>query len=227
MFERALHKSVEAVLRAGSGVQAPLAAKYVDHLRRRHPSRSPEDIAKGLETRYLALVITSGTLAGLSAAVPGVGTVIGLVASGAESVFFLETSALFAASMSAVHGMESIPPKQRRALVAGVVLGEGGAEMLGKNASQSARDWAGALADHLPVVRNVDNAMARRFITQFIVKRGVLMFGRTLPAGIGAVIGAVGNRALGKAVIANAERTFGPAPASWDDVRPELRSATY
>lgn len=224
MFERAVQKSVEVVLRAGSGIQAPLAAKYVDRLRRRHPSRSPEDIAHGLETRYLILVTTSGTLAGLSAAVPGIGTLIGLAVSGVESVFFLETSALYAASMSAVHGMESIPPKQRRALVAGVVLGESGAEMLGKNASQSARDWASTLADRLPVVRNIDNAMAKRFITQFIVKRGVLMFGRTLPAGIGAVIGAVGNRALGKAVIANAHNTFGPAPENWDHPRVETQS---
>lgn len=216
MFERTLQKSVEVVLRAGSGIQAPLAAKYVGRLRRLHPDRTPADIAQGLDTRYLILVTTSGTLAGLSAAVPGIGTLIGLAVSGIESVFFLETSALYAASMSAVHGMDKMPPKQRRAVVVGVVLGESGAEMLGKNASQSARDWATALGDKLPVVRSIDNAMAKRFIVQFIVKRGVLLFGRTLPAGIGAVIGGVGNRALGKAVIANAHRTFGPSPIDWD-----------
>ncbi|NNH71553.1 hypothetical protein HLB23_17050 [Nocardia uniformis] len=220
MFERTLQKSVELVLRAGSGVQAPLAAKYVGRLRRLHPDRTPEDIAQGLETRYLVLVTTSGTLAGLSAAVPGVGTLIGLAVSGVESVFFLETSALYAASVGAVHGMDKMPPKQRRAVVAGVVLGESGAEMLGKTASQSARDWATALGDKLPVVRSIDNSMAKRFIVQFIVKRGVLMFGRVLPAGIGAVIGAVGNRALGKAVVANAHRTFGPAPATWESTTP-------
>ncbi|WP_330182362.1 hypothetical protein OHB26_01075 [Nocardia sp. NBC_01503] len=216
MFERALQKSVELVLRGGTGLQAPLAAKYVDRLHRKHPDRSPAGIEQGLELRYLTIVTVSGTLAGLSAAVPGVGTLIGLAVSGVESVFFLETSALYAASVGAVHGMNDLPAKQRRTLVAGVVLGESGEELLGKRAGQSARDWATTVADHLPVVRSIDNAMAKRFIVQFIVKRGVLMFGKTLPAGIGAVIGAVGNRALAKSVIANGQRTFGQAPATWD-----------
>ncbi|MCU1648243.1 MAG: hypothetical protein JWN03_8518 [Nocardia sp.] len=226
MFERALQKSVEMVIRGGTGIQAPLAAKYVGRLRRKHPSRSPEDITQGLEWRYLTIVTVSGTVAGLSAAVPGVGTLIGLAVSGVESVFFLEASALYAASMSAVHGMESLPPKQRRTLIAGVVLGEAGSEMLGKSASQSARDWATVVADKLPVVRNIDNAMAKRFIGGFIVKRGVLMFGKTLPAGIGAVIGGVGNHALGKTVITNAHNTFGSAPENWADRKAEITAST-
>ncbi|WP_405139190.1 hypothetical protein [Nocardia sp. NBC_01388] len=226
MFERALQKSVEMVIRGGTGIQAPLAAKYVGRLRRKHPGRSPEDITHGLEWRYLTIVTVSGTVAGLSAAVPGVGTLIGLAVSGVESVFFLEASALYAASMSAVHGMESLPPKQRRTLIAGVVLGEAGSEMLGKSASQSARDWATVVADKLPVVRNIDNAMAKRFIGGFIVKRGVLMFGKTLPAGIGAVIGGVGNHALGKTVITNAHNTFGTAPENWADRKAEIPAST-
>ncbi|MFE6858934.1 hypothetical protein [Nocardia sp. NPDC057668] len=217
MFERAVQKSMELAVRGGTGIQVPLAARYVGRLRRKHPSRSPEEIEQGLRWRYLALVTTSGTLAGLSAAVPGVGTLVGLAVSGVESVFFLEASALYAASVGAVHGMDKLQPKQRRTLVVGVVLGEGGAEMLGKSASQSARDWASTVADKLPIVRNIDNAMARRFIAGFIVKRGVLMFGKVLPAGIGAVIGGVGNHALGRAVIANSRKTFGPAPANWTE----------
>ncbi|WP_405495807.1 hypothetical protein [Nocardia sp. NBC_00511] len=217
MFERAVQKSVELVLRGGTNVQVPLASRYVDRLRRKHPERTPDDIAQALATRYKVLVTASGTIAGLSAAVPGVGTLIGLAVSGVESVFFLEASALYAVSVGTVHGFESISPKRRRALVVGVVLGESGAELLGKNASQSARDWATAVADHLPIVRSIDNAMAKRFIVQFIVKRGVLVFGRTLPAGIGAVIGAVGNRALANSVITNAHNTYGPPPATWAD----------
>ncbi|MBL1074222.1 hypothetical protein JK358_07415 [Nocardia sp. 2] len=215
MFEKVLQKSVEVVLRGGTSVQVPLAAKYVGRLRRLHPDRTPADIAGGLETRYLTVVTVSGALAGLSAAVPGVGTLIGLAVSGVESVFFLEASALYAVSAGAVHGIENLPPKQRRALVVTVVLGESGAEMLGKNASQSARDWANVVADRLPIIRNIDNAMARRFIVSFLAKRAVLLFGKTLPAGIGAVIGAVGNRAMAKAVVTNARNSFGPTPAHW------------
>ncbi|MQY17444.1 hypothetical protein [Nocardia macrotermitis] len=214
MFERAIQKSVELLLRGGTGVQAPLAAKYVDRLRQRHPERAVEDIEKRLESGYLIVVTASGTLAGLSAAVPGVGTLIGLATSGIESVFFLEASALYAASMGALHGMESMSPNQQRALIVGVVLGESGTELLGKNTSQSARDWAAVVADKLPVVRNIDNAMAKKFVVQFLIRRGVLVFGKALPIGIGAAIGAAGNLTFGRAVVANAHRTFGPAPAT-------------
>ncbi|WP_067721894.1 hypothetical protein [Nocardia yamanashiensis] len=215
MFEKMLQKSVEVVLRGGTSVQVPLATRYVGRLRRLHPDRSPADIAGGLETRYLTVVTISGALAGLSAAVPGVGTLIGLVVSGFESVFFLEASAMYAVSAGTVHGIENLPPKQRRAMVVTVVLGEAGAEMLGKNASQSARDWASVVADHLPVIRNIDNALARKFIVSFLAKRAVLLFGKTLPAGIGAVIGGVGNRAMAKTVVTNARNSFGPPPAQW------------
>ncbi|AYF73338.1 hypothetical protein D7D52_05070 [Nocardia yunnanensis] len=217
MFERALQKSVELMLRAGTGVQAPLAAKYVNRLRRRHPDRPPTDIAGGLETRYLTVVTISGTLAGLSAAVPGIGTLIGLAVSGVESVFFLEMSALYAMAGGSVHGLESASPAQRRKLVAAVVLGESGTELLGKNASQSARDWAKVVGDKLPVVRSIDNPMVKRFLVRFLARRAILMFGKSLPAGLGAVIGALGNRALAKGVIANAHSAFGPPPATWPD----------
>ncbi|UFS97758.1 hypothetical protein [Nocardia huaxiensis] len=217
MFDKALQKSAELLLRGGTGIQLPLAGKYVGRLRRIHPEWSPARLSSSLETRYVTVVTVSGALAGLSAAVPGVGTLIGLAVSGVESVFFLEASALYAVSAGATHGIEHLSPKQRRALVVAVVMGETGAEMLGKNASQSARDWASVVADKLPVVRNIDNAMARRFVASFIIKRGVLLFGKTLPAGIGAVIGAVGNRALAKSVITNAHNTFGPTPTHWPD----------
>ncbi|GAB0101861.1 hypothetical protein JMUB6875_08270 [Nocardia sp. JMUB6875] len=226
MFERALQKTVEMVLRGGTGVQAPLASKYVSRLRRLHPDRTPEDIAGGLEARYLTAVTLSGTVAGLSAAVPGIGTFIGLAVSGVESVFFLEMSALYAVATGSVHGLESVSPKQRRALVVAVVLGESGTEVLGKGASQSARDWANVVADRLPVVRSMDNAMMKRFIVRFLVRRVILMFGKTLPAGLGAVIGALGNRALAKGVIANAHTTFGPPPATWSGAEEDVAIGT-
>ncbi|AHH20529.1 hypothetical protein NONO_c57510 [Nocardia nova SH22a] len=226
MFERVVQKSVETMLRAGTGVQAPLAAKYVDRLRRRHPERTPGDIERGLQWRYLAAVTTSGTLAGLSAAVPGIGTIIGLGVSGLESVFFMEASALYAVSVGELHGMSAMSQQQRRALVVAVVLGEGGAELLGKSAGQSAKDWASAVADKLPVVRSIDNPMARRFVVGFIAKRGALLFGRALPAGIGAIIGGTGNFALGRAVLANAGNAFGTAPADWHDAAGDLANST-
>ena len=41
------------------------------------------------------------------------------------------------------------------------------------------------------------------------------MFGKMLPVGIGAVVGGVGNRMMGKKIIANARRAFGTPPPRW------------
>ena len=45
--------------------------------------------------------------------------------------------------------------------------------------------------------------------------------GRALPFGIGAVVGGVGNRLMGRAVITNAREAFGPIP---DTIPGELRA---
>ena len=42
-----------------------------------------------------------------------------------------------------------------------------------------------------------------------------MVFGKLLPVGIGAVIGGVGNRMMGKRIIDNARTAFGPAPPRW------------
>jgi hypothetical protein len=41
------------------------------------------------------------------------------------------------------------------------------------------------------------------------------MFGKLLPVGIGAIIGAIGNRMVGKKLVRNSRSAFGPAPERW------------
>lgn len=47
-------------------------------------------------------------------------------------------------------------------------------------------------------------------------KRGLVMIGRLLPFGVGAVIGGAANAAFSEGVIASAKKAFGPAPATWE-----------
>ena len=47
------------------------------------------------------------------------------------------------------------------------------------------------------------------------LKRGAMVAGKVLPAGIGAIVGAVGNRMMGKRIVENARAAFGAAPARW------------
>ncbi|WP_459549958.1 hypothetical protein [Nocardia sp. X0981] len=208
-----MEKAVVEALDHGSRLQAPAVAKYVARLRRAHPDETPAQIIARLERQYLLAVTGSGSAVGASAAVPGVGTIAALAAVSAETTFFMEASALFTLAVANVHGVRPEHTEQRRALVLAVVLGDAGMEIVQKGIGTSAKNWGTAFADRIPGLSGMNDSLLKRFIVRFLTKRAALMAGKVVPAGIGAVIGGVGNRALGKSTISNARKAFGPAPA--------------
>src|SRR5690606_15058137 len=158
-------------------------------------------------------VTASGVGVGLSAAVPGVGTVVALFATGADTLVFLEASSVLTTGAAAVYEMSPQDVLDKR-LVSAVVRGQAGTTALGQPAGHAAGKWADALGNWIRGLNRMDDSPMKRFLVQFMVKRGVLMFGKVIPAGIGAVIGGVGNNALGRNVIANLHSTLGPVPTS-------------
>jgi hypothetical protein len=52
-------------------------------------------------------------------------------------------------------------------------------------------------------------------VKKYAIKRTAMAFGKMLPVGIGAAVGGGGNRMMGKKIVANARKAFGPAPARW------------
>ncbi|MFE4462972.1 hypothetical protein ACFROC_36920, partial [Nocardia tengchongensis] len=157
----------------------------------------------------------SGTAVGATAAVPGVGTVASVAAMSAETAFFLEASAVFTLAVAAVHGIAPEDKERRRALVLAVVLGESGMEIVQKSVGASAKNWGGLMAGKIPGLSSMNDSLLKRFMVQFIAKRGALMVGKVIPAGIGAAIGGFGNRALGRRTVDNARKAFGAPPLTW------------
>ncbi|MFG1791599.1 hypothetical protein [Nocardia sp. NPDC049149] len=219
MFKGAFEKTVVQLLDTGSRLQAPAVAKYVDRIRRSHPDETPAQVIERLEKQYLLAVTGSGSAVGATAAVPGVGTVAAIAAVSAETTFFLEISALFTLAVAAVHGISPEDQEQRRALVLAVVLGESGMEIVQKTVGTSAKNWGTVFANRIPGLSSMNDSLLKRFIIRFITRRAALMAGKVVPAGIGAVIGGVGNRAMGKTTISNARKAFGPAPVVWPAAR--------
>ncbi|MET9028318.1 hypothetical protein ABZW96_22240 [Nocardia sp. NPDC004168] len=215
MLKGAFEKTVVELLDTGSRLQAPAVAKYVDRIRRSHPGESPAQIVDRLEKQYLLAVTGSGSAVGATAAFPGVGTVAAIAAVSAETTFFMEASAVFTLAVASVHGITPEDQEQRRALVLAVVLGESGMQIVQKSVGTSAKNWGSAFANRIPGLSSMNDSLLKRFIIRFITKRAALMAGKVLPAGIGAVIGGAGNRALGKATITNARKAFGPPPTTW------------
>lgn len=223
-------KALSYVLERGARVQAPAVKAYVERLRRLHPGASPADIVTKLEKRYLGAVVASGAAVGSAAVFPGIGTIAALSAVAGETVLFLETTALFVLANAEVHGIPAGHRELRRALVLSVLVGDEskGAvlDLIGPGRTSGA--WLGesTAALPLPMVSQLNNRLLKYFVKRYALKRGAIAFGKMLPMGIGAVVGGGGNRLIGKKIISNARKAFGPAPSRWPVALHVLPSAS-
>ncbi|MCU1438283.1 MAG: hypothetical protein JWP66_1370 [Naasia sp.] len=209
-------------------VQRPLVLAHIRGVRRRHPDASPEQIIRILERRYLVAITTGGAASGASAAVPGIGTAAALALSGVETAGFLEASALFAQSVTEVHGIAITEPERARSLVMALMLGSTGKDLVKQFAGQFNQGvptrsayWGELVTSNLPkaFMGQLTDRLKRAFLRRFAVRQGGSIAGRLLPFGIGAVVGGAGNHLLGKRVIQSAREAFPPPPL---ELRPEL-----
>jgi hypothetical protein len=196
--------------------QAPVAG-YVARLRRAQPDATPTEIITVLEKQYLAAVTGTGAAVGGAALAPGVGTVVAVTLSGGEMAVFFETTALFALAVAEVHGIRVEEIERRQTLVLAVLLGEHGVKLMEKMAGRMDQRWGGLLADVIPMssITTINKTLGRWFLTRYVCKLGTLAIGKVAPFGLGVAAGAKGNRALGRTVVNNSQRVFGPAPASF------------
>ncbi len=126
--------------------------------------------------------------------------------SGAETVGFLEASALFAQSVTEVHGYH------RRGPGASPRPGHGDdARGAGHAAREAARRagqgrpgrtafWGELVTSSLPkqAVSGIGGKLGARSFKRFLTRQGTSVLGRAIPFGIGAVVGGLGNHALGR-----------------------------
>jgi hypothetical protein len=229
---KASARALAQVIERSSRIQGPAAEAYVARLRRAHPAASPAEIVTKLEKRLLSVVTAGGLAVGAAATLPGLGTLAALSAAAGETAVFLETTALFVLALASVHGIPLAHRERRRALVLAVLVGDnsksGVAELIGPGRTGGAWVSESVASLPLPTVSKLNSRMLKYFVRRFTLKRGALLLGKLLPVGIGAIIGAVGNRLVGNKIIRNARMAFGPPPARWPvtlHVLPPMRSA--
>ena len=201
-------------------VQRPVVVAHVNAVRRRHPDASPAEVIQILERQYLTAVTTGGAAVGASAVIPGVGMAAALGLSGAETIGFLEATALFAQSVTEVHGIALEDPERSRTLVMALILGAPGTQLVKQLAGQAAGGqvrsafWGEMVTASLPkqVVSGIGGKVRDQFIKRFAARQGASVLGRALPFGIGAAVGGLGNHALGKKVVQASREGFGLPP---------------
>ncbi|MFC4128601.1 hypothetical protein [Nocardia rhizosphaerae] len=208
MLREFVDKRVVPALDRVALAQTDVVGRYVGWLEGRNPGDAPVDTLRRLSRQYLVVVTTSGALVGLTAAVPGVGTLLGLAATGVDTVVFLEASSVLSVGAAAAYDLDADDPR-RTQLVSKVVLGGAGTTLLDETAGHKTGQWLAVVTDHIPGLASMPDSPAKRFIVNYLVKRTLLLFGTLIPAGIGAVIGGVGNNALGQLVVANVYRNLG------------------
>lgn len=205
-------------------VQRPVVLAHIRSVRRSRPDATPEQLIRILERRYLAAVTTGGALVGATSVVPAIGTGTALVLSSVETAGFLEASALFAQSVTEVHGIVVDDPDRARALVMTMVLGTAGSDLVKQLAGQVTGSgtgknafWGEMITKSLPrtVMGPIADRIKRTFLKRYAVAQGTNVVGRLIPFGIGAVIGGGGNHLLGRQIITTSREGFGPAPATF------------
>lgn len=221
-------------------VQRPIVLAHIRSIRSRRPDASPAQIIAILERRYLTAVTTGGALVGASAAIPVVGVGTSLVLSGVETAGFLEATAIFAQSVTELHGIAVTDPERARTLVMAMMLGNGGKELIQQFAGQAAGSgptrsayWGELVTKSIPstAIKPIADRVQKMFARRFAVGQGTSVVGRLLPFGIGAVIGGGGNHLLGRRVVYSSRTAFGPAPevfpATLDDRKPPRESKVF
>jgi hypothetical protein len=204
-------------------VQRPIVLAHIRSIRSGRPDATPAQVIEILERRFLATVTSGGALVGASAALPIVGVGTSLVLSGVETAGFLEASALFAQSVTEIHGIALLDPDRARTLVMAMMLGRGGQELLTQFASEAAGRgtrtayWGELVTKSLPraAFGPISERIRNAFLKRFAVSQGTSAIGRAIPFGIGAVVGGAGNHLLGRRIVSAARGAFGPAPETF------------
>lgn len=209
---RVLRSAVERALR----VQQPVVTAHIAKIRRKDPGATPAAVIEALGRRYQLVVGGMGAAGGAIAIVPAIGTVVSLATATAEAVAALDAAVLYTLGVAEVHRLPVDDVERRRALVLGIVMGEGGSAVLSKVAGGKDR-WARSVTEALPlkVLGPANNTLTRWFVRRYVTRQLALAVGRALPFGAGLIIGGVGNVAIARAVIRAAEGAFGPPPIEW------------
>lgn len=204
------------------GVQRPAVLAYLRLLRRRHPGKSAAQLAEIAERDYLRAVTGTGAAGGATAVVPGLGTAASFGVSAGVAVAFLETSALYAQAVAELHGIAIDEPEEAKTLIMAVLLGDEGSAMLAGLSEQmvsggprGALGWGAVFSTATGkggTWSAVTSELQNRFLRHFAASQGAGALGRAMPFGIGAAIGGVSNRVLGKRVVESTRKAFGPLP---------------
>lgn len=204
---------VAGVLVKALEVQAPLARRNYERLRRVSPDATPEDLAQRLTKFYLNAVTVSGGVAGGVGVVPGAG----IASAGIDAVSFLEGSVLYVLTLAEIHGLHPEDAERRGLLVRTILIGDSAVTALGKGTQRTSQYWGKQIVSGIPMstVRQINKVLGPRFVTKYGTKTGVVVLSKQVPFGIGAGLGAGANHLVARSIIKQSRKVLGPPPTTF------------
>lgn len=166
-----------------------------------------DDVRRTFQRELAALGAASGGLAAL----PGAGTGTALAAAAADIGWYTMRLADLIMTVAAVHGHREAEVEERRAWVLSVLaFGSGAAVGLERAAREVGRNLGTRQLGLVSAstLRVLNRSLSGRLLRRYGTRRGAAAFGKLLPFGIGAAIGASGNAWGVSVVVRHADRFF-------------------
>lgn len=160
-------------------------------------------------------LVASGAASGGAAAFPGAGTAVTIASLGGDLAFTTIRLTDLILTIGAIHGHRDARVEERRLWVLAVLaFGDEAAVAVRKIAPELGKGL-GAMSTariSIEVLRRTNKSLARTMISRYGKKRAALAFGKLLPFGFGAAIGAGGNAMLVSAVARSADAFMSDLP---------------
>ncbi len=189
----------------------PTAVSAVARVRAARPAAEGTQIADELIRLARRELVAVGAAAGGAAAVPGIGTSIGLAANTADVGWTVARlgELILAIGLAYGHTPESI--EERRTWVLAVLaMATGASNGLRDLARQVGSKGGATIVKGVPntVLIRMNRVLGRRLVARWSAREGFRRMGRLVPFGLGAVIGGAGNAAIVAVVGREAKRFF-------------------
>lgn len=212
-FREELDERWLSVIDAAMKVQTPLAHRYVEQQRAKHPEDTPRQLLERVTGRFTNLMTLTGAGIGGVAALPGLGTAAALGLTIGEGVSFAEACAFLTLAAAEIHDVDMSDRNTRRLVLMGVLSGERGTEIIAKAMGKQGLQWNAVLGGGGGFLPGLVSKQISRYVRRRVVARtSKLWLGRLLPFGVGAVIGGFGARSVSKSVVEAMLEIFSQAP---------------
>ena len=182
--------------------RAEVAEARVNVIRAAHPNWSDDQIAKRIVKRYLTSVTLVGAGAGGTAAIPGVGFLVGTATLTADVLWFGWASARMIMDLAALRNVDISDPDIRRLHVLGLLAGDEVA------VAAASRVGLGVERVGTMTIRAMNHRLTRLVLTRLGTRVVAGRMASIVPFGVGAIAGGGVNFVLARDLSRRASETF-------------------